>query len=116
MAEHKAPSSLSINIHRNRSQTDCDGDSANDENVYLTPCVAIQSEIECRTGGENVLREAHHCESLRSLVAMRVHYVRDNTSDSELDAQVDHPQAHNHRNWPWITRFNALTPSKKASP
>ena len=106
---------LSINVHWNRSQSDCRSSSANDikglpNALDRNPVIGVESQSE----SEQVLDEVHDGESFSGLFTMAVADVGDDRGGSELDAQVDHSHADDNWNRPGVAAVEGLAPGEEA--
>jgi len=108
-------SPLSIDIHRNSSQTRRERQPTNNEeslpdSLVRNPIVNIKRETEC----ESILHEVHRREGLAGFIAMGIDYVGHDTGGPELNAKVDESETEDDWHGPGILVLCCLAPCEES--
>jgi len=115
MPIHPAPSPLSIDIHRNRKQTNTNRKSTNSEEDVSRPlrCEPIVDIIH-ESESEEVLDEVHCGKRFTCFVTMAIYDVGDYACGAELDAEVDQSEPDDHGYFPGVESVGCLAPGEEA--
>jgi hypothetical protein len=109
------PRPLSVDIHRNSSQTRRERQPANNkeclsDTLIHNPVVDIKRKTECK----GILDEVHSREGFARLIAVGVDDVGYDTCSAELDAEVDQTETDDYWDRPGVLVLRGLTPGEES--